>query len=247
MACQHADRVIENEGRFVARAMGSGQSRENFPRDWCAENTMHLNAYAADRSAANDPLFLARLRRGDGDAFENLVREHTGRLLRVARHYMKSEDEARDALQDAFLSVFRSIGRFEASARLSTWLHRITVNACLMRLRSQRRRAEEDIESYLPSFPGEGSHAEPGVSWCESADTLIERMQLRRLVRASIDRLPATYREVLLLRDIEELSNEETAKRLGVTPNAAKIRLHRARQALRAMLDPHRTSKPAAN
>jgi RNA polymerase sigma-70 factor (ECF subfamily) len=208
---------------------------------------MHLSAYNADPSVVNDPSFVARLRTGDGDAFEDMVRHHTGRLLRVARRFMKSEDEARDALQDAFLSVFRSIGRFEASARLSTWLHRITINACLMRLRTQRRRAEEDIESYLPRFTGDDSHAEPSVAGCESADTLIERMQLRRFVRASIDRLPATYREVLLLRDIEELSNGETATLLGVTPNAAKIRLHRARQALRAMLDPHMTNWPAAN
>jgi RNA polymerase sigma-70 factor (ECF subfamily) len=208
---------------------------------------MHRTAYTADPSVVNDISFVARLRTGDGDAFEDMVRRHSGRLLRVARRFMKSEDEARDALQDAFLSVFRSIGRFEASARLSTWLHRITINACLMRLRTQRRRAEQDIESYLPRSTGDDGHAEPSVPSYESADTRIERTQLRRFVRASIDRLPATYREVLLLRDIEELSNGETARLLGVTPNAAKIRLHRARQALRAMLDPHLTTWPAAN
>jgi RNA polymerase sigma-70 factor (ECF subfamily) len=208
---------------------------------------MHPTAYSADPSVVNDVSFVARLRTGDGDAFEDMVRHHSGRLLRVARRFMKSEDEARDALQDAFLSVFRSIGRFEASARLSTWLHRITINACLMRLRAQRRRAEQDIESYLSQSAGDDGPAEPSVPRCESADALIERMQLRRFVRASIDRLPATYREVLLLRDIEELSNGETARLLGVTPNAAKIRLHRARQALRAMLDPHVTTRPAAN
>jgi RNA polymerase sigma-70 factor (ECF subfamily) len=160
---------------------------------------------------------------------------------------MKSEDEARDALQDAFLSVFRSIGRFEASARLSTWLHRITINACLMRLRTQRRRAEEEIEAWLPRFADDGGQAEPSTSWRDSADTLMERMQLCRRVRESIDRLPGTYREVLLLRDIEERSNEETARLLGVTPNATKIRLHRARQALRTMLDPQLGERPAAN
>ena len=197
---------------------------------------MQLTAYT-ETSIVNDPLFVARLRRGDGDAFEDLVRHHSSRLLRLARRFMKSEDEARDALQDAFLSVFRSIGRFEESARLSTWLHRITVNACLMRLRSRRRRAEEDLEPYLPRFTDGGAQVEPSTPWNESAHTVIEREQLCRLVRASIDRLPDTYREVLLLRDIEELSNGETARLLGVTPNAAKIRLHRARQALRTILD----------
>ena len=80
------------------------------------------------------------------------------------------------------------------------------------------------------------------MPWCESAESIFERMQLCERVRASIDELPDTYREVLLLRDIEELSTDEAAALLGVTPNAVKIRLHRARQALRTMLDPYMKS-----
>ncbi|HYM60484.1 MAG TPA: sigma-70 family RNA polymerase sigma factor [Thermoanaerobaculia bacterium] len=187
----------------------------------------------------DDASFLARLKAGDSHAFERLVRSQAGPLLRVTRRFMRSEEDARDALQDAFISVFKSIAGFRAGSRLSTWLHRITVNSCLMRLRSQRRRPEEDIEQHLPRFLEDGHEVVPNVPWTESADTILQRTELRNLVRSLIDQLPDTYREIVLLRDIEELSTEDTAEHLGISPNAVKIRLHRGRQALRALLDPH--------
>jgi len=199
---------------------------------------MNLSAQI-DRFGLNDPSFVALLQAGDGDAFEKLVRGQAAPLLRVGRRFMRTEEDARDALQDAFVSVFKSIGRFEATARLSTWLHRVMINACLMRLRAQRRRPEEDIEQYLPRFLDDGHQTESSVPWCESAESVLERMEMCDLVRSCIDQLPGTYREVLLLRDIEEMATEEVADLLGITPNAVKIRLHRARQALRTMLDPH--------
>lgn len=197
---------------------------------------------AANPESAREAMFIARLQSGDADAFEMLVRTYMPVLLRVARRFMRSEEDARDAVQDAFVSAFRSIRAFAASARLSTWLHRITINACLMKLRTQRRRPEEEIEQYLPRFLEDGHQVQSSRAWSESAETIAERMELRGIVRAAIDELPDTHREVLLLRDIEELSTEEAAEALGVTPNAVKIRLHRARQALRAILDPHMRS-----
>jgi RNA polymerase sigma-70 factor, ECF subfamily len=182
---------------------------------------------------------VARLREGDPVAFETLVRTYMPMMLRVARRFLKSEDDARDAVQDAFVNAFRSIGKFESNAQLSTWLHRIVVNAALMRLRTQRRHPEEDIEDYLPRFREDGHLLQPAESWTETADTILERTELAGVVRTAIDQLPYTYREVLLLRDIEELSTEEAAQTLGVTPNAVKVRLHRARQALRTLLDPY--------
>ena len=121
---------------------------------------------------------------------------------------------------------------------LSTWLHRIVVNACLMRLRAKRRRPEEtEIESLLPVFAEDGHQATPSVPWAENAQTMLEREETRAMVREAIDQLPDAYRIVLLLRDIEEKTTEETAAILGITANAVKIRLHRARQALRTLLD----------
>lgn len=190
-------------------------------------------------AGSSERALVARLQAGDASAFEQLVRQQTPVLLRVARRFMKSEDDARDAVQDAFVAAFKSIRNFGANAQLSTWLHRIVINACLMRLRTQRRRREEDLEDYLPRFRDDGHQVTPSQQWNETAETILERTELVGIVRAEIDQLPDTYREVLLLRDIEELSTEETAAMLGITGNAVKIRLHRARQALRTRLDPY--------
>ena len=196
-----------------------------------------LDSAQAEHYAQNGRQLLARLRRGEDEAFEQLVRQHTGRLLSVARHLLGNEHDAQDAVQDAFLSAFKAIGQFTGTAKLSTWLHRIVVNAALMKLRSRRRKHEESIEDLLPQFDAEGEWSSQVAPWEIASDTLLQQQETRALVRRGINRLPDTYRTVLLLRDIEDLSTEEVAEALGVTPNAVKIRLHRARQALRTMLE----------
>lgn len=182
---------------------------------------------------------LAGLRAGNGEAYERLVRAYGGRLLAVARRFLSSEDDARDALQEAFLSAFRAIGSFQEGARVSTWLHRIVINAALMKLRSRRRKPEESIDNLLPTFLEDGHREDPGPAWKETAESALQQRETRALVRECIERLPESYRTVLLLRDIEELDTEEAAQLLGISPNAVKIRLHRARQALRTLLDPY--------
>ncbi len=193
----------------------------------------------AEGAQAGEADLVARLRAGSDAAYEELVRAQGARLLAVARRLLRSEEDARDAVQDAFISAFRAIDRFEGGSRLSTWLHRIVVNAALMKLRSQQRKPETSIEDLLPRFLEDGHFAEPPAEWQQSADQALERRETRELVRQAIDGLPANYRTVLLLRDIEGLDTAETAEALGVTANAVKIRLHRARQALREQLDEH--------
>ncbi len=181
---------------------------------------------------------VADLRAGSDAAYETLVRTTSPRLLSVARRILGSEEEARDAVQEAFISAFRAFDRFEGTARLSTWLHRIVVNKALMRLRTRKRKPEEPIEPLLPAFKDDGHHqSHEAVEWADGADVALDRAETRAFVREQIDRLPETYRTVLLLRDIEEMTTSETAEMLGITENAVKIRLHRARQALRALLD----------
>jgi RNA polymerase sigma-70 factor (ECF subfamily) len=190
-----------------------------------------------------DPL-VARLRAGDELAFETMVRRHGGRMLRTARRLLRNEEAARDAVQDAFLAAFSAIDRFDGRARLSTWLHRIVVNYALMRLRRQRRRPEESIEELLPRFTDEGHWIAGTAQWNGTCDALLERKQSRALVRECIDGLPEKFRTVIVLRDIEELDTQEAAELLGTTPNALKIRLHRARQALRTLIE-RRLALPA--
>jgi RNA polymerase sigma-70 factor (ECF subfamily) len=194
-----------------------------------------MTMFVSDRDAA----LIAGLQSGDSGAFETLLREYGPRLLRLARRFLANEEDARDALQDAMVAVHRSIGNFESGSALLTWLHRIVVNSALMKLRTKKRHPEEDIEQYLPRFLEDGHQRVPSTPWTESAQSVLEREELRAIVREAIEKLPEAYRIVLQLRDIEELSTAETAEILGTSNNVVKIRLHRARQALRTLLDEH--------
>jgi len=191
----------------------------------------------ADPAGDEERALLAALRAGDDGAYERLVREHAPRMLAVARRLLGDGEHARDAVQEAFGSAFRAIGSFAGQARLSTWLHRIVVNAALMKLRTRRRKPEQPLDDLLPQFEPDGHRRDAGAPW-QPAERL-ERRELRKLVRDGIERLPEAHRTVLVLRDIEELDTAEVAELLGVSTGVVKTRLHRARQALRTLLDPH--------
>jgi RNA polymerase sigma-70 factor (ECF subfamily) len=182
----------------------------------------------------SDAALVARLQRGDDTAFEAIVRAHGGRLLSVARRFLGNEEDAQDAVQDAFIRAFKAIHTFEARAQLHTWLHRILVNTALMKLRERRRRPTESIEDLLPVYSADGHQAVAARDW---SDAVLERKETAGIVREAIARLPDQYREVLLLRDIEEKDTAEAAEILGTTSSVVKVRLHRARQALRTLLD----------
>lgn len=192
----------------------------------------------ADESHSGDEELLSRLRAGEDAACDELVAMASGRMLAVARRMLVREEDAQDAVQDAFLSAFKALDRFDGRSQLTTWLHRITVNACLMKLRTQRRRPERQIEEFLPTFIADGHQTHPSKAWPPNTLESITRQETRVMVREKINELPEQYRVVLVLRDIEELSTEETATVLGMTTNAVKTRLHRARQALKELLDP---------
>ena len=180
---------------------------------------------------------LARLRAGDASAYERWVRESAPRVLGVVRRLLRNEADAQEVAQVAFLFAFRGLAKFDGSARLITWLHRIAVNAALMRLRTKRRHPEESIEEQLPRFRADGYHEDEPAPWARSGEAAVASAELRKAVRAAIDELPALFREVLLLRDIEGFSTAETAEGLGLTEAATKTRLHRARLAMRERLD----------
>lgn len=184
----------------------------------------------------DEQTLLARLRRGDADAFEQVVRVQGPRLLAVARRILGNEEDARDSVQSTFLAAYRALGSFEGDARLSTWLHRIVVNTSLMRLRTRRRRPEASIDELLPRFLEDGHHADPDWTWSASAEDLLKQKETCARVRAAVARLPESYRTVVMLRDIEELTTAEVAGALGVSATAVKLRLHRARQALATIL-----------
>jgi RNA polymerase sigma-70 factor (ECF subfamily) len=202
----------------------------------CAGET--LDTVDQNACSSDDVELLGRVRAGDERACEALVRRHGGRMLAVARRFLRTEEDSADAVQDAFLAAFRSLDGFEGNAALGTWLHRIVVNVCLMRLRARSRRREVRIDDLLPTFDETSHHSRPVRPWGDHALVRLTRAETCAQVRACIDQLPEPYREVLLLRDIEELDTEQTAQHLGINPGAVKTRLHRARQALRTLLEP---------
>ncbi|MBV8546793.1 MAG: sigma-70 family RNA polymerase sigma factor [Acidobacteria bacterium] len=187
---------------------------------------------------ADDGYLVERLRTGDDTAFEELVNHHAGPLLAVTRRILRNEEEARDAVQETFVAAFRGISAFQSESRVSTWLHRIAVNCALMKLRIRVRR-EADVDALLPHFRPDGHQDHSSVSWSESAEEILQREQSCALVRQCIDQLPEPYRVVLVLRDIEQLPADVVAEKLQITRDNLKVKLHRARQALRTLLDPH--------
>jgi len=174
---------------------------------------------------------------GDERAFEELVREESSRLYHVILRIVKDEDEAQSLVQETFLQAYKSMDRFRGESKLSTWLIGIGINLA----RSSRRKtsrydtlAEEDMERLQPSF-NMGAYTEEYSPW--RPDAVAEKSQRREIVHRAIEQLSDTYREIIILRDIEQLDTSETAQALDITEGAARVRLHRARQALRALLD----------
>lgn len=186
-----------------------------------------------------DAELVLQLKARDGKAYERVMRELGPRLLATAVRMLGNEDDAREAVQDAFLQAFRNIQNFDGKSKFSTWMHRIVINACLMKLRTRRRKPSVSIETLLPKYDNDGHMELPIQSWRrgESGEDETPDESLRRRVREEIEALPEEYRAVLMLRDVEDLDTAETAVVLGISESAVKTRLHRARQALRAKLD----------
>lgn len=175
--------------------------------------------------ALDEADLIIRLQTGDNDAYQDIFRTHGGAMLSVARRFFGDTDDAAEAVQDAFVSAFRAMTAFEGTAKLGTWLHRITVNACLLKLRGRRRSRLVPLDD---QFQTAATACDSGLSQDETCAR----------VRAGLAQLPEAYRTVIRLRDLEGLSTEETAARLGTNRGAVKTRLHRARQALKSILEP---------
>lgn len=191
-----------------------------------------------DTNAVEDGALLTALRAGDNAAFESMVRCYGGRMLSVARRLLTNEDDARDAVQEAFLNAFKSLGTFDGRSLVGTWLHRIVVNAALMKLRTKKRHPELAIDDLLPAFKSDGHQQNPSARWKVVPQEESEQSETCGLVRQQIEKLPESYRIVLILRDIEEHDTETVARMLDMSVAAVKVRLHRARQALRTLLEP---------
>jgi RNA polymerase sigma-70 factor (ECF subfamily) len=176
------------------------------------------------------------LQAGNPEAFEELVRTSSGRLLATAYRILGSEDAAQDAVQEGLIAAWKAIASFEGESSLSTWLHRIVVNASLARLRSAKGRGEVSLSDET----GTVASAFEGLAgaWTEPGPRLETKLAMRTAIQKALRLIPEEFRTVLVLRDVEELSSREVAERLGIPDATVRQRLHRARAAMAEILRP---------
>ena len=179
---------------------------------------------------------IAAVLAGNSQMFHELIRPYERSVYVMALSLLKNEADAEDAAQEAFLKAYRNLKGFRAEAKFSTWLISIVLNEARSRL---RRKSAVKMES-LDEPQDEQGHVSPALlrDWREIPSEAVERQEVRGMLQAAISDLPPIYREIFLLRDVEELSIEESATALGISISAVKVRLHRARIMLQKTLAP---------
>jgi RNA polymerase sigma-70 factor (ECF subfamily) len=189
---------------------------------------------------------IAAILAGDTQLYHELIHPHERSVYLMALSFMKNEADAEDVAQEAFIKAFRSLASFRAESKFSTWLISITLNEARSRL---RRQSIVRMES-LDEPPDGDKNISPALlrDWREIPSETIEREEVRRLLQQAVEALPDIYRQVFLLRDVEELNSDETAQALNISIPSVKVRLHRARMMLQKQLTPqlktvNRTSK----
>ena len=187
-------------------------------------------------TGATDAELVERAANGDESAFERIMRKNNRLLFRTARSILKSDAEAEDALQDAYLRAWRALSTFRADSKLSTWLVRIVINEALGRLRRRKSAQVIPLESVMEPFNRQTQESTEEDDPNQEPDRLAMRSQVRRLMEARIDLLPEAFRIVFMLRAVEELSVEEVAAALEIPEATVRTRFFRARSLLRESL-----------
>ncbi|MEP1765984.1 MAG: sigma-70 family RNA polymerase sigma factor [Sulfitobacter sp.] len=170
--------------------------------------------------------------------FEEFVRGNIGWMLGLAGRILDDPDLARDAVQLAFSKIHLKLDQFEGRSQLKTWMHRIVVNEALMILRKKKQANEQSIDHLLPSFDKDGHRITASSAAEGTSETILYSKQTTRIVRQTITELPDSYRVVLQLRDLEEMTTAEVSEFLKISETNVKVRLHRARAALKKLLEP---------
>jgi RNA polymerase sigma-70 factor (ECF subfamily) len=186
---------------------------------------------------------IASILDGDTELYHDLIRPYEHSVYSMALSFMKNESDAEDVAQETFLKAFRNLGQFRGQAKFSTWLISITLNEARGRLRRQSVVRMEILDETLE----EAGRVQSALlhEWREVPSDALERKEVREILQEAIRNLSPIYREVLLLRDVEELSIEETAAALTISSATVKVRLHRARMMMQKQLAPQlKTTSP---
>jgi RNA polymerase sigma-70 factor (ECF subfamily) len=170
---------------------------------------------------------------------EQVFHDYAPRVYSLARRMLGNDADAEDVTQDVLLQVVRKLHTFRGDASLSTWLHRVTVNAALAHRARRTRREEHESHQPLALFQEDGRHAQPVRPWSVAPEAALESRETSEMISKAIDHLPEMYRDVYVLADVEGLSNAEIAALLDLSVPAVKTRLHRGRLMMRNALAPH--------
>jgi RNA polymerase sigma-70 factor (ECF subfamily) len=184
--------------------------------------------------AFDETALVARAKAGDTSAFSELVSKYERRIYRLAKNITRHDEDAEDVLQDAFLKAYEHLDRFEGNSKFYTWLVRIAVNEALMKLR--KRKTDKTVPLDEPVDAGEDLVQREIAVWDDNPEQQYSSEEMKKILEDALDTLKPDFRTVFTLRDIEELSTEETAEALGISIAAVKSRLLRARLALREKL-----------
>ncbi|HKV61668.1 MAG TPA: sigma-70 family RNA polymerase sigma factor [Candidatus Acidoferrum sp.] len=193
----------------------------------------------------NEAALIARILSGEKELFHELIRPYERMVYLTLFSIVKNETDAEDGAQEAIISSYKHLASFRGDAKFSTWLTTIAINEGRKRLRKAKGAAEDSIEEQEEAHEGDFTPA-PLTDWREIPLEALERKELREALRIAVAELPDIYRQVFVLRDMEELNIEETAQALGINSGAVKVRLHRARLMLQKRLVPYlKTAAPA--
>jgi RNA polymerase sigma-70 factor (ECF subfamily) len=195
-----------------------------------------MNAPEQSAIASDEVQLVERARAGDLEAFEELLGRHQQRVMRVVLSILKEPMDAEEVAQDVFLTVFEKIDHFRGDSSFSTWLHRVAVNAALMRRRKSKADRSVPLDDVMPSFDERGHLAVDIADWSQQAGDPVLAREAGEVIEAAVEKLDEMYRTVFALRDVQGFSTEETAEILELSVPAVKSRLHRARLFLRREL-----------
>jgi RNA polymerase sigma-70 factor (ECF subfamily) len=188
----------------------------------------------SSQTGTDETALVAQSREGDTRAFGELVRRYEGKIFRLAQHVTQNREDAEDVLQETFMKAYEHLDQFQGNSKFYTWIVRIAVNQALMKLR--RRKTDRSVSLDENIDTGEDTIVREIAAWDEDPEQRFSRDELGRILDSAVQSLDAPYRSVFVLRDIDELSTEETAEALGLSVPAVKSRLLRARLQLREKL-----------
>lgn len=191
-------------------------------------------------SGEDERLLIQRVKAGDQKAFEAIFNHYVSRVYRQAFKLVGNEADAEDVVQEVFLLVYRKAKSFLGKSEFSTWLYRLTANASLTKLRQRKKEKEVSLDEYMPKFREDGHHlVRPVVDWTQDIDKFVAIKEFNKIIHQAMDQLSPIDKAVVVMSDLEEMSNPEISNNLGITVQAVKARLHRARLFLRGRLTSH--------